>query len=220
MLPGPDKVCECPKCKGLLRVFTLISGNTIGARRWTDGKMIAPMLPTPPAITRCPYCGHYYWISESKVVGELPLWGDEERKVPSTWKTAERVRELSEAEYLEAIRIGAADSSEKELHLRICAWWSGNDPLRSQGPSPADQTQNAPTRSPEATMNLERLLELLDIRNPDQRLMKAELLREIGRFDDAIHLLDSHFPGEYRTVVALVRRLAQNRDSVVREILE
>ncbi len=89
MIPGPDKVIECPKCKGLARVFTLISGNTFGARRWTDGKMIAPMLPSPPAITKCQHCGHYYWISDAKVIGELPLWGEKEREIPSTWKEAE-----------------------------------------------------------------------------------------------------------------------------------
>jgi hypothetical protein len=29
---------------------TLASGNTIGARFWTDGKMEAPMLPDQPAL--------------------------------------------------------------------------------------------------------------------------------------------------------------------------
>ncbi len=104
--------------------------------------------------------------------------------------------------------------------MRIHAWWSSNDPLRSQGQSPIDQTQDVPTRSPDAMMNLERLLELLDIGNPEQWLMKAELLREIGRFDEAIHLLESHDLWKYGTVSVLVRSLAQRKDSIVREILE
>jgi len=219
MIPGPDKVIECPKCQGLARVFTLLSGNTFGARRWTDGKMIAPMLPRPPAITKCGDCGHYFWISDANVIGELPLWGDEAKRIPSNWKTAERVRELSESEYFEAIRIGVAESKEQELHLRIWAWWAGNDLLRSQGQSSVDQTQAVPIRSPEATANLERLLELLDTSNTDQRLMKAEVLRELGKFDDAIRLLEFGFPSEYTSVVALIRDLAQKKDPVVREIL-
>jgi len=220
MIPGPDKVIECPKCKELARVFTLVSGNTFGARKWTDGKMIAPMLPRPPAVTKCKKCGHYFWTSDAKEIGELPLWGAEAEKIPSKWKAAERVRELSETEYLEAINIGIASTKEQELHLRICAWWAGNDSLRSQGQSPGDQTQTVPTRSLEATINLEHLLELLDIRNPDQRLMKAEVLRELGRFDDAIRVLEFHFPSEYANVVALIRNLAQKEDPIVREILE
>ena len=58
MKPGPDKVIECPKCKALARVFTLVSGNTFGARRWTDGRMIAPMLPRPPVIAKCGDCSY------------------------------------------------------------------------------------------------------------------------------------------------------------------
>lgn len=220
MRPGPDQVIECPKCRGVARVFTMRSGNTIGARRWTDGEMIAPMLPRQPAITRCRYCGHYYWISDARVIGEWSLLGGAAQETPPTWKAAERVRELSGPEYLEAIEEGAADTEERESHLRICAWWSGNDPLRSQGPSPVDQTQAVPARSPEAVMNLERLLELLDTSNPDQRLMAAELLRELGRFDDAMRLLEFHFPREYAVKVALVRNLAQEKDILVREILK
>ena len=219
MRPGPDKVCECPKFKGPARVFTLLSGNTLGAEVWTDGKMIAPMLPTPPEITRCQHCGHYYWISDAKVVGYLGyLHDDETLKVPSAWKTAERVRELTEAEYLEAIRLGAADNGEKELRLRIWAWWSSNDPLRTKSQRPINRTNSVFIRSPEAIMNMERLLELLDIKELNQRLKKAELLRELGRFDDAINLLDHPFPRKYKTIVALVRRLAQEEDFIVRKI--
>lgn len=220
MLPGPDKVIECPKCKGLARVFTLVSGNTMDARRWTDGKVIAPMLPRPPAITRCRDCGYYYWLSDAKEVGELPLWGPEAENSPSTWKKAKPVRKLSESEYLEAIRIGAASTREQQLHLRICAWWASNDPLRSQEKHAVPRTQTAPPRSVEAIMNLEHLLGLLDIGDPDQRLMKAEVLRELGRHDDAIRLLEFDLPSDYESVVALIRNLAQEKDPAVREVLE
>ncbi len=71
MVPGPDRVIECAPCKTLMRVPTLLSGNTFGARWWTDGKMIAPMLPMPPTITRCHGCGRYFWIAEAKGIGEI-----------------------------------------------------------------------------------------------------------------------------------------------------
>ena len=38
MLPGPYQIIACPQCKGLAKYMTLMSGNTIGARVWTDGK--------------------------------------------------------------------------------------------------------------------------------------------------------------------------------------
>ena len=88
MLPGPDKVIECPACKALSRVFTLRSGNTLDARRWTDGMMIAPMLPIPPAITRCRKCGCYFWLSDAKEIGQIfpSQWRSETIEVPESWK--------------------------------------------------------------------------------------------------------------------------------------
>jgi len=218
MLPGPDIVIECPKCKEPARVFTLISGNTIGARRWTDGKMIAPMLPRAPEVTKCKRCGSYFWIADAKEIGKLSLWGADDEHKSNKWKSAERVRELSESECIEALSMGVARTKEQELYLRVCAWWAGNDALRHKGQSPGGQTSIVPERSHEAKMNLERLLELLNERNPDQRLMKAEVLRELGRFDEAIRVLDFRFPKEYTSVAALIRNLAQKKDPIVREI--
>ncbi len=239
MIPGPDQIIECPHCKTLARVRTLISGNTFGAQWWTDGKMIAPMLPVSPAITRCRGCGRYFWISQAKVVGEIPPWlvspdalnerlaelmpsdqaarlKREWEKFPPEWKAAERVRELTEMEYLEAIQNGMAHNREQERYLRICAWWAGNDPLRFSNP------ERAPTilqRSPEALRNLERLLELLDETNPVERLQKAEVLRELGRFDEALQLLEFDFPDEYKKVADLIRELARRKNPLVQEVL-
>ena len=42
MIPGPDQIVACPKCNGLAKYRTLLSGNTFGARVWTDGKQDAP----------------------------------------------------------------------------------------------------------------------------------------------------------------------------------
>jgi hypothetical protein len=57
MFPGPDNVIECPNCKAFGWYPTLLSGNTFGARRWTDSRMVAPMLPRPPAVTKGDECG-------------------------------------------------------------------------------------------------------------------------------------------------------------------
>jgi len=48
MLPGPTIVRKCSTCGKLIAQPTLLSGNTFGARFWTDGKREAPMLPEQP----------------------------------------------------------------------------------------------------------------------------------------------------------------------------
>lgn len=46
-------------------------------------------------------------------------------------------------------------------------------------------------------------------------MMKAETLRELGRFDDALQLLDFEFPEGYQTAVNRVRELCEVRDARV-----
>jgi hypothetical protein len=71
MIPGPDQIIACPNCKEHEKYRTLISGNTFGAKVWTDGKQIAPMLPRPPAVVKCHYCGECYWLADAKKIKEV-----------------------------------------------------------------------------------------------------------------------------------------------------
>lgn len=66
MMPGETIYRECPSCDGLLIERTLLSGNTIGARYWTDGKMDAPMMPQYPALVRCAHCQKLLWLPEAR----------------------------------------------------------------------------------------------------------------------------------------------------------
>lgn len=217
MLPGPTEIIECPECRVLARVPSLLSGNTIGARWWTDGKMEAMMLPQYPEITRCGTCAAYYWIPDALRIGEIEYNDDsKQRKIPEAWREAEKIRELSEDEYLQAIAGGLAKPRKRELYLRTRAWWAGNDRYRSE-----DQVkpgQPTPPRSPEATANLERLFKLLRTKDITERLLKAEVARELGRFDEALEILRSEFPSQYQRVVTRMQELSQAKDRLVRPI--
>jgi len=39
MLPGTTIIKQCSECSGYITQETIVSGNTIGAVIWTDGKM-------------------------------------------------------------------------------------------------------------------------------------------------------------------------------------
>ena len=194
MKQGPDKVLACPNCKAATIIFTLASGNTVDAQTWTDGKMIAPMLPQLPALTKCRTCSHFFWLSK-----------------------AERVRDLTETEYLEAISKGAALNRDQELYLRLGAWWAGNDPQRV-----VNGTRQASDflRTKESSRNLKNFCDLLDENNPRERLFKAEAMRERGLFPEALDLLVFNFPKEYEKTVNLIRGLAEKKDLLLREIID
>lgn len=186
MIPGPDIVIACPHCGALSRVFSLISGNTCGASHWTDGKMIAPMLPEPPQITKCHHCEAIYWTAEANTVGELSLESSIKDPIPESWSNAPRIEELSESEYYEAIERGLGDTPEKEKHLRILAWWRSNDPFRKPG---GREDVSAEKRSSGWIENLNALFNFLDKSDQKELLMKAEITREMGNFEAALELL-------------------------------
>lgn len=58
---GNSKIIKCPYCGTKKELMTLLSGDTFGAQFWSDGKMIASMLPEVSFVQKCPGCGKYYF---------------------------------------------------------------------------------------------------------------------------------------------------------------
>jgi hypothetical protein len=216
---GADQVIACPHCKTLARVQTIASGNTFGARTWTDGKTIAPMLPSIPFITKCHKCNRFFWLKNAKVIGEVPYWATNlDKEFSEAWINAERVKTLTESEYLEAIELNDAPTKIDALNLRICAWQAGNDTQRSieSNVIPSQTTQ---VRSLQAITNMEWLLEGFNAKDYRQQLMKAELLRELERFAESIQILESEFPIELQVPKQFIYALASKKEAKVQEFL-
>ncbi|MDR0982478.1 MAG: hypothetical protein LBM07_04455 [Culturomica sp.] len=104
-----------------------MSGNTFGAKHYSDGKMIAPMLPQFPDLTKCKKCDHIFWLSDLRPVAKKELgddfdgidWGD---------------GELEQAEFLEIDDLFRAlkkvRSTKKIFNVRLQIWWGYNDRVR------------------------------------------------------------------------------------------
>lgn len=213
MLPGPNQIVACPHCEALAQYGTLISGNTFGARVWTDGKQIAPMLPHPPAVAKCRHCAECYWLADAREVGTIDPWGDESNQSDPIWRAAPEVEEPSETDFYVALNKGLANDDQQERELRILAWWRRNDVYRD-GVRGAKQT----TLTEEGRRNLVELVRMLDEADESDRIMKAEALRELGEFKAAGEILDRVTSEEYAAVVRQLRQLCDNRDPCVNEL--
>jgi hypothetical protein len=206
---GPERILACPICGAFAKTFTLISGNTFGAVHFTDGSMIAMHLPDVPRITRCKNCGSLYWLDDENVVWDP--WGGVPVD-PEIRERAESVEPASADDFAEALTAGLATDPEHEIYLRVRLWWAANQRFRT---APKDIL---PEWSADMAENLERLDQLLDKSEPGGRLMKAEIARETGRFDEATALLDWEFPGDFAHTASEIRRLAAEGTAVVRMI--
>jgi len=215
MIPGPDQIIACPKCKGLARYMTLASGNTLDARVWTDGKMIASMLPLPPTVVKCHNCAELYWRADAERVGTVDRCRAVGEQVNPAWADAPKVEEPTEAEYYQALEKGLAKNAKQERVLRILAWRRKNDAFRDKPLKGAQGISDGPE---EWRRNLEALARLLTEEDVNDCLMKAEVLRELGKFESAKQVLSRATSTDSAAVVRQLRSLCDAGDRCVREL--
>ena len=184
VIPGPNEPVRCPRCGAIEKYRTLLSGNTFGASLWTDGKMFAPMFPVPPAVVCCQTCGACHWLSKARPSGSGKH---------SCLDDAPFVREPDVSEYHAALESGIASSPVEEKLVRVFAWWRHDDRFRGPGaPGPVSSAADDET----SLRNLLALRNLLSRnkkssfeREYPEALLRAEVCRQLGQFDDARKLL-------------------------------
>lgn len=205
--PGPDIISECPKCKIKLKQETTMSGNTSGAHYWTDGKMEAPMLPDRPWLIKCPKCKSLLWIDELEKLGEQGSWEKNKK-----WPDAVEPALPSEDDYFSILKDDRL-SDNKKLYAHRSALWLANDAYRSGKVKNSNFSESQKT-------NLKDFAYLINEEDPDHRLMKAEVFRELGQFDDCIKLLSFSFEDKSQAEIAgFIKSLAEQKVSIVREII-
>jgi hypothetical protein len=208
MTLGPTIIRKCKECGELFSQNTIGSGNTFGATQWTDGKLDAPMLPDQPSLVKCPHCGNLVWIDEQEEVGEIGGWRSRDHETQSF----ERVKSYhtpSFDDYIAFLNDCSYDKSQ-EQYVRLRAWWRGNDFRRITNlVLPLSDTEVA---------NMEAFALLLDEQDETGRLMKAEVYRELGKFENADRLLEQPFSDAMTPTVDLIRELVRQREQNVTEL--
>lgn len=213
MLPGPMEIIACPTCGGPLKRETWLSGNTFGAKLYTDGRQVAPMMPRQPPVCRCPHCSTFFWLTDAPELGAIR--DGEESDVRSKLRDPLALPELSEADYHDALKSGLPKNRDQERQLRILAWWRSNDAFRELESPP----MSAPSNLTKRRENLESLLVLLTKDDyPEAVIMRAELLRELGECDTACAVLNSLSDPNLNWVAVQLRMLCEKRDTQVREL--
>jgi len=225
MKPGPNKVIECPHCGTLHKYGTLLSGNTFRGRVWTDGYAFYPMLPAVPEVTKCSKCDYIFFLRAAVAVGEYDQWRwpprQAERSVPQEWYEAPDIVFMSTDDYYLALSKQLYSDRGEEMYLCQMAWHTTNHQLRqlpvTSRTATLFRTPNKPTATQENVVVassttvkiLDRLLALLDEQVPDERILKAEALRELGRLEEALVILKDPFPEKLQELASFIRSLAE-----------
>jgi hypothetical protein len=182
MLPGPTLIYQCPNCENTIRKESIMSGNTFGARFFTDGKRLARMLPEFPNLTKCQKCNDIFWLSKLKSTSTYE-WG---ASINTESQKHDRAIFLSINEYYKALTLAIINTKNEELIVRKRIWWTYNDRLRMGDELFQDDDDEVRWR--DNVIKLKALLSLLDI---NQKIMIAEINRNLGDFDACIRIIQS-----------------------------
>lgn len=138
--------------------------------------------------------------------------------VPEEWRAAPYIESLSEEQLLEAIEAGLATDEGQERFLRLEAFWRSNDWLVRDLPFDPLPDAEVRLRSEASVANMLLLFDLLDAQNPHEQILRGEIMRELGRFDEAEQILSAPFGDELAETVSFIRKLVSQRETDVRRI--
>lgn len=174
MNPGKAKIIKCPFCGEEKELMTLVSGNTCGARWWSDGKMIAPMLPQTSPVQKCPKCGKYYF-EFLQPYEESENWSFE-------------LGEMSYQEWKKAYQQFLNDNVQEELLLSVEFWLiqAYNDNYRGSSEFVLPEEDVAFVAG-----IIKEYVAKQNWNGNNSLLLKAELCREAGEMEDCCKVLSS-----------------------------
>jgi len=122
------------------------------------------------------------WISKLKELGTTN-WIDVHNK---EWSNADEVQFLGIDDLMKAIEQGVTTNKEEELLVRQNIWWAFNNRVRKNDemlPTEEEKTQ--------WEKNAYQLMGLLNPEDLNQKIMLAELHRNLGHFDKCRAIIKS-----------------------------
>ncbi len=142
---------------------------------YSDGSMYAPMMIDIPNPTKCEGCGTILKLSQLERLEKEP-------KVKNIYEC----RALGKSDLLKAIDIFPED----ELALRLIVWRNYNSIFKTCPDSERIRTDYITSLdSPAYIDNSSALLKLLNSDNEKERLLMAEIHRNLGNFEECLRLI-------------------------------
>lgn len=233
-------VHTCPGCNAFFLRPRFRSVNFYGAQDWSDATPTMWWRQEP--LVRCNACAALFWMEDVETAGVVPetpraigpltrkwlRWrGDPEGQLQSQedwseakrlWGNAQHIGRVNFDDVAYVLARSKGVSRDRILWLRNRIWWRLNDRYRVRDDgSPLPDVPMWPV-AVERT-NMEVILDMLQDGEPQSwhMIQQGELLRLLGRFDEAIAVLRA-VPADGHSEVRAVKieRLARNRDTQVR----
>ena len=230
MMPGPIEFVKCPSCEAIQRRQALTNENMIGAIHYSDGECKAPLMPEYPDFVKCPACGVLFKIIAAAIVKTKIAGQDSHTKTATEDSNDPFVKYLTVDEYIQAINNGLYNTGKKGstewkddlLSLRIFLWRDLNH--RAQGNNGSTLVV---TGMKDASAEIKKIYDnncrqLLFLLNEDSdinRIMQAEIHRNLGEFDNCKSSLDKiKQPEKYKRYISTISVACEAKNTLTVEV--
>lgn len=199
-------IFKCPKCSALIAGLQYISGNTFGQVVYSDTYKKAPMgFPPWGGYTGCSQCNSVF-----KKSGNIVESNESTIKSEKFKKATENIMPIFEM--MKNLLGDEQYSPDTESRKAFLLWylWSFNHLID-------DAERDSERKNGNHKKYTDELLICLDQEqnNPNSKLLKAEVLRERGEFDQALEALNFQFPPNLEKIaVEEKRRIGEKNSSV------
>lgn len=184
---------KCPHCKSILSYMMIASCNTLWATRYSDGKVMWEFLPKRDStLSICSACKGYLWTNKLKGPSLID-------RLFKSKKHFIKILELED--YIKALDSAEMKDPDKEYHIRMHILWEFNDRIRKTHWTIKDLTKSEEEKKVWKD-NLENLVKICEKETitPDADegyeeyldkiyTQRAEMLRELNRFDECIQVI-------------------------------
>lgn len=208
MLPGPTHILQCSECGECFKRGTLSSGNNFGRKYWTDGEFTGSRFYAPPQLVKCPHCQMIIWLQDQNKVNEIPnylTFLEKETKPDKSLTGLPFYEDVSETELATFLEVNSPQT-DREAYARTMLWRLGNNKRRTGVESPLSDLE---------IKNLQKLVEICSANDDESVLLKIEMLRELGKFEDAQKLLKFNFTEDYQHLAEAQQQFLDQKTSAL-----
>src|SRR5450830_260030 len=228
-------VIRCPSCNWHLLQCQLSSYSfrESDLRVWTDGVTNAGYENVKSPLLQCPLCQNPFWKIDAQKVSRFSHAMDvlsgrtkkEQKKeietnwlgIPNNVENAVECDTPTIGDWLTILNGSVALTAGQESIVRRKIWRKGNDHLRLR--SDGSPCRKTPLFSDAfSKQNLLALLDLHDrcmIEDPAER---AEILRQLGRFEESKQVLDGIKEEDSTIITAKIRQLSDERIDTLQSV--
>lgn len=186
-------ILTCPHCGKYVRTLEILSYHVFETVLFSDGKAdTTPILPNVSRILICPECNEVFWKDDAEQVADSNNEMDKLKSVsvPGDLFAVRNSEDLlgQARYYFNLIKENFANNNERETYLRILLWHELNDIVRYNIPVKLTVLEE---RELILRENLLNLIKTFDPTYEEEKLLLAEMYRELGEFEFSQKILEA-----------------------------